>query len=45
MSLTALDLIVLWGPPVVIILFAIGYYMWWGKENEESRKPTCGGEA
>lgn len=44
-----LEQLVLWGPPVVTLLVAAGYYLWWGKESEANRmddqtEPAFGGE-
>lgn len=36
MALTTLESLALWGPPILTILFAVGYYFWWGKEASES---------
>ncbi|QHS15757.1 hypothetical protein [Halopenitus persicus] len=35
MALSAIEHLVLWGPPVVMLLLTIGYYVRWGKEADE----------
>lgn len=49
MALTMVEHLALWAPPVVTLLLAIGYYLWWGKESEANRKSTentpAGGES
>ena len=35
MAFTIVESILLWGPPLVTIAFAFGYYFWWGKEEDE----------
>ena len=35
MALTAIEQLALWGPPILILLLSIGYYLKWGKEADE----------
>lgn len=35
MALTAIEHMALWGPPILLLLITIGYYLRWGKEGEE----------
>jgi len=36
MALSELEQVVLWGPPVAMLLVTVGYYVRWGKEADES---------
>ena len=35
MALSEIEQVVLWGPPVVMLLVTVGYYVRWGKEADE----------
>jgi cytochrome c-type biogenesis protein CcmH/NrfF len=35
MALSAIEQLALWGPPVLMLLITIGYYISWGKEADE----------
>lgn len=35
MALSEIEQLVLWGPPVVMLLVTVGYYVRWGKEADE----------
>lgn len=37
MALTIIEHLSLWGPPILALLLAAGYYLRWGKEAEENR--------
>lgn len=41
MALSEIEQVVLWGPPVVMLLVTVGYYVRWGKEaDERGEEPT-----
>lgn len=46
-SLTAVEQLALWGPPVLMLLLTAAYYLRWGKEADERVGSTrdAGGEA
>lgn len=35
MALSTIEQLVLWGPPVLMLLITFGYYVYWGKEADE----------
>lgn len=35
MALTAVEHLALWGPPIMMLLITVGYYVRWGKEADE----------
>ncbi|MFB6070012.1 MAG: hypothetical protein ABEJ76_03235 [Halanaeroarchaeum sp.] len=43
MALTTVEQLMLWGPPVLTILFAVGYYVRWGKESHDGESRSGGG--
>jgi cytochrome c-type biogenesis protein CcmH/NrfF len=47
MALSEIEQLVLWGPPVVMLLVTVGYYVRWGKEADErgDSDRSSGGEA
>lgn len=48
MPLTVVEHLVLWGPPLLLLLITFGYYLRWGKEADEPtsqrNQSTMGGE-
>lgn len=46
-SLSTVEQLALWGPPLVMLLITAAYYLRWGKEADEGLEPTrdTGGEA
>ena len=40
MGLGMIEQVVLWGPPILALLLAFGYYLYWGKENSEQDRQT-----
>ncbi|WP_338741077.1 hypothetical protein [Haloplanus salilacus] len=35
MALSEIEQVVLWGPPIAMLLVTVGYYVRWGKEADE----------
>lgn len=48
MALSAIEQLALWGPPILMLLLTLAYYIYWGKEADErgdhSNRSSSGGD-
>ncbi|WP_167599411.1 hypothetical protein [Halorussus marinus] len=48
MALSTIEQVALWGPPILLLLVTLGYYVRWGKEadkrTDRSNRSSSGGD-